>query len=214
MLKKNDFLEIINIFKEDNPNPKTELNYLNELTLLIAIVLSARAQDKTVNKATKDLFEKYNTVDSFIELGANKLKEYTKTIGLYKSKSENIIKLCEIIKNDYNYKIPEDFNELIQLPGVGRKTANVFLSIAKNKNTIGIDTHIFRLSNRIGIIKTNNHKKIEERLMKLTPKEEVKNLHHWLILHGRYICKAKKPNCNKCKISNFCEYFKKLNNKT
>ncbi len=198
--------KIIKIFKIDNPNPKTELNYRNDLTLLIAILLSAQATDNSVNKATELLFQEFNTIESFAKLSIENLQDYFKSINLYKTKSKHIFYLIKMIESEFKNKVPIKFEELIKLPGVGRKTANVFLSISQNKNTMGVDTHILRVSNRIGLIKTTQVLQAEKTLMKIIPENEIINIHQWLVLHGRYICKARKPNCKECKINTLCNY--------
>ncbi len=202
--------KIFALFQQYNKHPKTELEYTNNFTLLVAVILSAQATDISVNKATKELFQYYDTPEKMLELGVEGLKNYTKTIGLYNTKSANIIALCQILINQYNSQIPDSFEQLITLPGVGRKTANVVLNCCFNKPTIAVDTHVFRVSKRLGIAKENTPEKVEKELLKKIPIRWLKYAHHWLILHGRYICKAKKPNCNICKVAKYCEYYKNL----
>ncbi|MBL6785076.1 MAG: endonuclease III [Rickettsiales bacterium] len=209
MLKKKQINDIFDVFELDNPEPKTELEYLNDFTLLVAIVLSAQATDVSVNKATKSLFEKYKTPDAILALGESGLKSYIKTIGLYNSKAKNVILLCEKLINEYNSVIPKDLTELQKLPGVGRKTANVFLNCAYGMLTMGVDTHVFRVSNRLGLTKAKNTLESEKQLLKKIPDKYKLHAHHWLILHGRYICKARKPICNICKINQICKFKEK-----
>lgn len=208
-MNKQNINQIFYIFSTQNPNPKTELEYKNEYTLLVAIVLSAQSTDISVNKATKSLFDKIKTPKGMLKLGENQLKKHIKTIGLYNSKAKNIIKLSKMLVDDFNNKIPDTITELQLLPGVGRKTANVFLNCARNRDTIGVDTHVERVSNRIGIVNTNNPLQTEKALLATIPNIWKQHAHHWLILHGRYICKARTPLCKKCIISHLCYYKKK-----
>lgn len=208
-----DILKIIDIFEEKNPNPKTELNYVNNLTLIIAISLSAQTTDRMVNKATENLFKNYNTIDDFLKLGEDGLINFINIIGLYRSKARNVIGLCKMIKEQYAGILPSKFEELIKLPGVGRKTANVYLSIVEDADVIAVDRHVHRVANRIGMCKTNTVEKTEEILLKKIPKEKLNKMHQWLVLHGRYICKARKPECNQCPINKFCKYYKSQKNK-
>lgn len=208
MNKKQTLNSIISIFDKENPKPKTELNFINDFTLLIAVILSAQATDKIVNKATDKLFAIYKTPNDFANLKEEDLYFYTKIISYYKTKSKNIINLSKILIEKHQGKIPLDFNSLIELPGVGRKTANVILSNLKNEPVIAVDTHVHRVSNRIGLVKTKNREDTEIGLMKLLGKDNKKyapDLHNWLVLHGRYICKARKPDCESCKISHICK---------
>lgn len=208
-MKKQDINKIFDIFSTQNPSPETELEYENEYTLLVAIVLSAQATDISVNKATKALFTKIQDPQSMIELGEDNLKQYIKTIGLYNSKAKNIIKLSQRLISTFDSKIPNSIEDLQSLAGVGRKTANVFLNCARGKKTIGVDTHVERVSNRIGLVKTKNPIQTEKSLLKAIPDTWKLHAHHWLILHGRYICKARKPLCDKCVIYNFCKFKSK-----
>lgn len=198
--------KIFQIFHKNEPEPKTELEYKNEFTLLVAVVLSAQSTDIQVNKATKSLFEKYDNSFDMAKLGENNLKKFINTIGLFNSKAKNIIKLCKILNEKHNGKVPDNFDELIILPGVGQKTANVFLNCFHGHNIIAVDTHVFRVANRTGIAKGENVFKTEYSLMKNVAKKWQKYAHHWLILHGRYICKARKPECLRCDIVDLCEY--------
>ncbi|KTD27916.1 endonuclease III [Legionella israelensis] len=193
-------------FQAKNPHPETELNYNSPFELLVAVILSAQATDASVNKATAKLFPKANTPEAILSLGEEKLKELIKTIGLYNSKAQNIIKACQILKKKHNGKVPGTREELEALPGVGRKTANVVLNTAFNQPTIAVDTHIFRVSNRTGLAKGKTPLEVEKKLLKYLDKEFIKDAHHWLVLHGRYICVARKPKCPECLIRDLCEY--------
>jgi len=192
-----------------NPEPKGELEYINPYTLLVAVVLSAQATDKGVNKATKALFQKIDTPKKMLKLGETGLIEYIKTIGLYRGKAKNVIGLSEILVRDYEGEIPATRDELVKLPGVGRKTANVVLNIAFGQETMAVDTHIFRVSNRTGLAPGKNVEKVEEKLEEVVPKEFRRHAHHWLILHGRYICKARNPLCAECPVSKVCQFEEK-----
>ncbi|PCJ29206.1 MAG: endonuclease III [Rickettsiales bacterium] len=202
--------KIFQSFYNATQKPQTELNYSNNFTLAIAVLLSAQATDVSVNKATKDLFAKYDTPEGILSLGEDGLKPYIKTIGLYNSKAKNVIALCRILIDNYNSEIPSEFDQLIKLPGIGRKTANVVLSCAFGKVTIAVDTHVYRVSRRLGLSSGTNVGKVEEDLLANVPTKWQKHAHHWLILHGRYICKARKPLCSECKITEYCEYYKEL----
>jgi len=191
------------------PAPTTELEYANPFELLIAVILSAQATDISVNKATNKLYPVANTPESILEMGASGLKQYIRTIGLFNSKAENIIKTCRILIQDHDSEVPRTREELEALPGVGRKTANVVLNTAFGEPTIAVDTHIFRVSNRTGIAKGKTPLEVEKRLVRMTPDEFKKDAHHWLILHGRYVCKARKPLCGECPIVEWCEFTKK-----
>jgi endonuclease-3 len=195
--------------RELNPDPDTELHYTTPFELLVSVILSAQATDIGVNKATDKLFPVANTPEKIAALGVNGLKPYIKTIGLFNTKAQNIIKTCRILVNEHNGEVPTTREELERLPGVGRKTANVILNTAFGEPTIAVDTHIFRVSNRTGIAKGKTPLEVEKRLLRLTPDEFKKNAHHWLILHGRYICKARKPMCGVCPIIEWCEYSRK-----
>jgi endonuclease III len=192
--------------EQQNPEPKGELHYVNNYTLLVAVVLSAQATDVGVNKATKPLFKKIKTPQKMVELGEAKLKDYIKTIGLYNAKGKNVIKLSQMLLDDYGGKIPQDRDELQKLPGVGRKTANVVLNIAFGQPTIAVDTHLFRLGNRTGLAPGKTPLEVEQKLEKATPAEFMRHAHHWLILHGRYVCKARKPDCPACVVRNECGF--------
>lgn len=189
-----------------NPNPRGELAYINEFTLLVAVVLSAQATDVGVNKATPALFAVAKTPEKMVALGLEKLKDYIKTIGLYNTKARNIIGLSRMLIEQHGSEVPEDRVALEKLPGVGRKTANVVLNIAFNHPVIAIDTHIFRVSNRTGLAPGKTPLEVERGLMKVVPEKYLHDAHHWLILHGRYICKARKPECTRCPVSDLCGY--------
>ena len=192
--------------RKANPEPKGELDYTNPFTLLVAVVLSAQATDVGVNKATGPLFKKADTPEKMATLGESKLKNYIKTIGLYNAKAKNVIKLSRMLIEDYDSRVPESREALEKLPGVGRKTANVVLNIAFEHPTIAVDTHLFRLGNRTGLAKGKTPLEVEKNLEKATPAEFMQHAHHWLILHGRYICKARKPDCPNCMVREQCGY--------
>lgn len=202
--------EIFSRFEAANPNPTTELHYETPFQLLIAVILSAQATDRSVNLATARFFPTYGTPQGLLELGLEGLTEHIRTIGLYKTKARNVIRTCEMLLEKHNGEVPRDRESLEALPGVGRKTANVVLNTAFGQNTIAVDTHIFRVSNRTRIATGKTVLEVERRLEKVIPKEYLWNAHHWLILHGRYICVARKPKCPQCGIADLCEY----NNKT
>jgi len=209
MLTKPDIEKIFSIFAAKNPEPKTELEFSNNYTLLVAVVLSAQATDIGVNKATKSLFELVDTPEKMIALGEDGLKDHIKTIGLFNSKAKNVIALSRILIEKHNSQVPDDFDALKALPGVGVKTADVVLNCAFGKPTIAVDTHVFRVSNRIGLVKTKSPETTSVVLRKVIPKKYLPHAHHWLILHGRYICKARKPLCTSCDIVNICRYKEK-----
>ncbi|WP_018875763.1 endonuclease III [Thioalkalivibrio sp. ALE31] len=192
--------------KAANPEPTTELEYDTPFELLIAVILSAQATDVGVNKATRRLYPVANTPEGILELGLDGLKEHIKTIGLYNAKAENVIKTCRILVDQHGGEVPRDRKSLEALPGVGRKTANVILNTAFGVPTIAVDTHIFRVANRTGLARGKTVLEVEKRLMRLTPKAYLQDAHHWLILHGRYVCKARKPECWRCPIADLCEY--------
>ena len=200
---------IFGTLRERMPAPKTELEYKTPFELLVAVILSAQATDVSVNKATARLFPVARTPEAMLELGVEELKSYIRTIGLFNSKAENIFKTCRILVDQYDSTVPRSRTALESLPGVGRKTANVVLNTAFGEPTIAVDTHIFRVSNRTGIAKGKTPLEVEKRLMRLVPDEFKKDAHHWLILHGRYVCKARKPACSDCAIVEWCEYTRK-----
>jgi len=198
--------EIFSRLREANPHPTTELKYSNPFELLIAVILSAQATDVGVNKATDKLYPVANTPQAILDLGLDGLKEYVKTIGLYNSKASNIIKTCKILLDKYDGEVPDDRKALEALPGVGRKTANVVLNTAFGHPTMAVDTHIFRVSNRTKIAPGKTPLEVEKKLLKFVPEEFLIDAHHWLILHGRYTCIARKPRCGSCLIEDLCEY--------
>ena len=193
--------------------PKTELNYLNPYTFLVSVVLSAQATDKSVNAATRDLFKAVKSPKDMVSLGERKLKGYIKTIGLYNSKAKNVINLSKILINDYKSKVPTKFKDLISLPGVGNKTASVYQNEILDIPRIAVDTHVYRVSNRVGFVKTKTADHTQEVLEQITPIKWIKIAHHLLILHGRYTCKSQKPMCDQCVITKHCLYLKNEKNK-
>ncbi|MBK1887512.1 MULTISPECIES: endonuclease III [Marinobacter] len=205
-MNKEKRIEIFSRFRDANPKPETELNYSNPFELLIAVILSAQATDVGVNKATDKLYPVANTPEAILALGVDGLKEYIKTIGLFNTKAENVIKTCRILVEKHNSVVPDNREDLEALPGVGRKTANVVLNTAFGQPAMAVDTHIFRVSNRTGIAPGKNVLEVEKRLMRLVPKEFLLDAHHWLILHGRYTCVARKPRCGACIIEDLCEF--------
>jgi len=209
-MNKTKRIEIFTRWREQNPHPTTELNYTSPFELLIAVILSAQATDVGVNKATDKLYPVANTPQAILDLGLNGLKKYVKTIGLYNTKAANIIKTCQMLIDLHKGEVPEDRVSLEALPGVGRKTANVVMNTAFGQPTIAVDTHIFRVSNRTAIAPGKDVVEVEKRLIKFLPDEFKLDAHHWLILHGRYVCKARSPECPNCLIEDLCEYKKKL----
>jgi len=201
--------EIFKLFTKINSEPTTELKYKNNFELLISVILSAQATDVSVNKATKHLFKLANNPKSILQLGLSRLKQEIRTIGLYNNKAKNIIKTCERLITEHNGRVPKDREALEQLPGVGRKTANVILNTAFSKPTIAVDTHVFRVANRTGLAKGETPIKVEHGLLSVIPKKYLINAHHHLILHGRYVCLARKPLCYKCHITNHCAFKEK-----
>ena len=208
-MNKEKRIKIFSRLREENPNPTTELNYNNPFELLVAVILSAQATDVGVNKATAKLYPVANTPEAILALGVDGLKEYIKTIGLFNAKAENVIKTCRMLIEQHNSQVPDNRKDLEALPGVGRKTANVVLNTAFNQPTMAVDTHIFRVSNRTGIAPGKDVVEVEKRLLKLVPKEFLMDAHHWLILHGRYVCKARKPQCGSCMLEDLCEFKSK-----
>ena len=198
--------EMFQRWREANPHPTTELQFSTSFELLIAVLLSAQATDAGVNKATAKLFPVANTPQAMLDLGLEGIMQYTRTIGLYKTKSKHIIETCKILVQQYGGEIPHTREELEALPGVGRKTANVVLNTAFRQPVMAVDTHIFRVANRTKLAPGKNVREVEDKLMKFIPKEFLLDAHHWLILHGRYTCKAQKPQCSKCLIYDLCEY--------
>ncbi|MBV7561794.1 endonuclease III [Pseudomonas sp. sia0905] len=202
-------LEIFRRLHEDNPEPKTELAYSTPFELLVAVTLSAQATDVSVNKATAKLFPAANTPEAIYALGVDGLSEYIKTIGLYNSKAKNVIEACRILIEKHGSQVPDNREDLEALPGVGRKTANVVLNTAFRQLAMAVDTHIFRVSNRTGIAPGKNVVEVEKKLLKFVPRDYLLDAHHWLILHGRYVCQARKPRCGSCRIEDLCEYKQK-----
>lgn len=205
-MNKNIRTEMFQRWREANPHPTTELQFSTPFELLIAVLLSAQATDAGVNKATAKLFPVANTPQAMLDLGLEGIMQYTRTIGLYKTKSKHIIETCKILVQQYGGEIPHTREELEALPGVGRKTANVVLNTAFRQPVMAVDTHIFRVANRTKLAPGKNVREVEDKLMKFIPKEFLLDAHHWLILHGRYTCKAQKPQCSKCLIYDLCEY--------
>lgn len=202
-------LEIFRRLHEDNPEPKTELAYDSPFELLIAVILSAQATDVSVNKATAKLYPVANTPEAIYALGIAGLSEYIKTIGLYNSKAKNVIETCRLLVEQHASQVPQTREALEALPGVGRKTANVVLNTAFRQPTMAVDTHIFRVSNRTGIAPGKNVLEVERQLLKFVPKQFLLDAHHWLILHGRYVCQARKPRCGSCRIEDLCDFKQK-----
>ena len=198
--------EIFQRLHDANPNPTTELVFHSPFELLIAVLLSAQATDKGVNKATAKLFPVANTPQAILDLGLEKLMKYTRTIGLYQTKSKHIMQTCRLLLEKHGGEVPDTREALEALPGVGRKTANVVLNTAFGQPTMDVDTHIFRVANRMNLAPGKNVREVEDKLMRFVPKEFLLNAHHWLILHGRYTCKAQKPLCHECIVYDLCEY--------
>jgi endonuclease-3 len=206
VLNKLQALKLIQLLNQSIKNPETSLKYRNQFTLLISVVLSAQCTDANVNNVTKDIYKKYYTPKSFVDLGIKKIKKMIKSIGLFNMKAKNLYNLSKILIEKYQSKVPNNFEDLINLPGVGRKTANVVLNAAFNKPTIAVDTHVFRVSNRTGLAKGKNPDQIEEQLLKILPNKYLKKAHHLILLHGRQICKSRNPLCTKCSIKKICLY--------
>lgn len=205
-LKAPDIEEIFKRFHAANPEPKGELHFVNDFTLLVAVVLSAQATDESVNKATKPLFAKADTPEKIVALGEEKLREAIKTIGLYKMKAKNVIELSQALIAKHGSKVPSTREELEALSGVGRKTANVILNSIFGEPTIAVDTHLYRLGNRISFAAGKTPMEVETKLLQIIPKHYLQHAHHWLILHGRYVCKARKPECWRCVINDICQF--------
>ena len=198
---------IFALFEKRNPNPQGELNHQNPFELLVAVVLSAQATDISVNKATARLYAVANTPATIAALGVEGVKPYIKTIGLFNNKAKHIIALCEILMRDYDSQVPDSLADLEKLPGVGRKTANVVLNMAFGQPTIAVDTHVYRVSRRLGLTQSKSVLAVEKDLLACIPKRYLMHAHHWLILHGRYICQARRPVCESCFLSDYCQYF-------
>lgn len=206
-MNEKDINAIFEILQKENPNPITELHFNSPFELLIAVLLSAQATDVSVNRATEKLFKVANTPESMVALGEDKLREIIKTIGLFNTKARHVIQTSNILIEKYNGHVPKDREALEALPGVGRKTANVILNTAFGLPTIAVDTHVFRVSRRLGLSKGKTPLEVERDLVRVIPKAYLKDAHHWLVLHGRYICKAKKPLCLECPVAKFCAFY-------
>lgn len=206
LLSKNEMEIVFSRWQKQNPNPKSELKYENPYTLLVAVVLSAQATDKSVNIATEELFKIVKTPQQMINLGYEKLISYIKSIGLYRNKAKNIIKLSEILIEKFNSQVPNNRDELMSLPGVGIKTANVVLNVIFHQPTMPVDTHLLRISPKIGLAEGKTPLEVEESLLQRVPKKYLQNAHHWILLHGRYICTAKNPKCEQCLIADLCKH--------
>lgn len=205
-MKKPAIHEFFSRLRAQNPEPKSELEYTNPYTLLVAVALSAQATDVGVNKATKTLFKIADTPQKMLKLGLDGLKEHIKTVGLYNTKAKNVIAMAKILVDEYGGNIPKTREELVKLPGVGRKTANVVLNVAFGEPTMAVDTHIFRVSNRTGLAPGKTPEAVEHKLVEVVPAEFMSHAHHWLILHGRYTCKARTPLCRECVVKDLCRY--------
>ena len=206
LLNKNKAFELIKLLNKSIKNPKTSLKYRNRFTLLTSVVLSAQCTDVNVNNVTKNIYKEYYTPEHFVDLGINKIKNLIKSIGLFNNKAKNLYYLSKILLEKYQSKVPDKFEELILLPGVGRKTANVVLNAAFNKPTIAVDTHVFRVGNRTGLTNGKNPEQVENQLLEILPKKHIKKAHHLILLHGRYTCKSRNPLCKKCVINKICLY--------
>ena len=206
LLNRNKAFELIIILSRSIKNPKTSLKYRNKFTLLTSVVLSAQCTDVNVNNVTKNIYNKYYTPKHFVNLGINRIKKLIKSIGLFNNKAKNLYYLSKILLEKYQSKIPNKFEELVLLPGVGRKTANVVLNAAFNKPTIAVDTHVFRVGNRTGLSNGKNPEQVENQLLKILPIKHLKKAHHLILLHGRYTCKSRNPLCKKCVINKICLY--------
>ncbi len=201
--------EIFRRLSVQRPEPKGELEHVNAFTLLVAVVLSAQATDAGVNKATRALFANADTPQKMLDLGEDMIRDHIKTIGLYRNKAKNVVLLCKKLIDDFGGEVPSDREALVSLPGVGRKTANVVLSMAFGQSTMAVDTHVFRIANRMGLAPGKTPEEVEERLMQVIPKPYLFHAHHWLILHGRYCCKARKPECSACVLADLCKSAEK-----
>lgn len=210
LMKPQERHEFFRRLQEINPHPKSDLAYSSPFELLVAVILSAQATDKSVNVATAKLFPKANTPEKILKLGEEKLITYIQTIGLYRNKAKNVIATCRILIEEHNGNVPDTREALEALPGVGRKTANVVLNVAFGQPTMAVDTHIFRISNRMGMAPGKDVVAVEEKLLKVVPQEFMQHAHHWLILHGRYTCIARKPKCGACPVYDICGFKQKL----
>jgi endonuclease III len=209
LLNQNKVLRLIKLLNKSIKNPKTSLEYRNKFTLLTSVVLSAQCTDVNVNNVTKNIYKKYYKPKHFVNLGINKIRNLIKSIGLFNNKAKNIYLLSKILLEKYQSKVPNKFEDLISLPGVGRKTANVVLNAAFNKATIAVDTHVFRVAKRTGLSDGKNPEKVEAQLLKILPKQHIRKAHHLILLHGRYVCKARSPLCKICVINKICLYKEK-----
>ena len=209
LLNQNKALHIIKLLDKSIKNPKTSLKYRNRFTLLTSVVLSAQCTDVNVNNVTKNIYKKYYKTKHFVNLGINKIRNLIKSIGLFNNKAKNLYLLSKILLEKHQSKVPNKFEDLISLPGVGRKTANVVLNAAFDKATIAVDTHVFRVANRTGLANDKNPEKVEAQLLKILPKQHIKKAHHLILLHGRYVCKARSPLCKTCVINKICLYKEK-----
>ena len=209
LLNRNKAFQLIEILNKSIKNPKTSLKYRNRFTLLTSVVLSAQCTDVNVNNVTKNIYKKYYTPKHFVNLGITKIRNLIKSIGLFNNKAKNIYFLSKILLENHQSKVPNKFEDLISLPGVGRKTANVVLNAAFSEATIAVDTHVFRVANRTGLSDGNNPEKVETQLLKILPKQYIKKAHHLILLHGRYVCKARSPLCKTCVINKICLYKEK-----
>jgi len=209
LLNKNKALKLIELLNKSIKNPETSLKYRNQFTLLTSVVLSAQCTDINVNNVTKSIYKKYYTPKHFVKLGINKIRNLIKSIGLFNNKAKNLYYLSKILLEKHQSKVPNKIEELILLPGVGRKTANVVLNTAFNKPTIAVDTHVFRVGNRTGLSNGKNPEQVEDQLLKILPTKHIKKAHHLILLHGRYICKARNPLCKECVINKICLYKEK-----
>ena len=207
LLNKNQIVEVMERLKKQNPSPKSELEYVNPYTLLVAVVLSAQATDKSVNLATRELFKVADTPQKMLALGEAGLIPYIKSIGLYKNKAANIIKLSQQLIDDFGSQVPDDREKLMTLRGVGRKTANVVLNVIFHQPTMHVDTHLLRICPKIGLAQGTTPEQVEESLLERIPPEYLEHAHHWLLLHGRYVCTARNPKCNECIINEICKEY-------
>lgn len=209
-MRKSDIVPFFERLKMENPQPQGELSHTNPYTLLVAVILSAQATDAGVNRATKNLFDHVTTPEDMVNLGEDGLIQHIKTIGLYRAKAKNIIRMSEILIEKHHSQVPSTKDTLVALPGVGSKTANVVLNMAFGEETFAVDTHVFRVSNRTGLAPGKTPVAVEKKLEKIVPKPYRMHAHHWLILHGRYVCKARNPACHKCPVTQLCRYYKAL----
>ena len=209
-LTKSEMNEVLEMLRVMYPDPQSELNYSTPFELLVSTILAAQCTDVRVNKITKEIYKEYKTPQDFLKLSEEELGELIRSCGFYRNKSKNILKTCEILVNQHGGHVPDNREELVKLPGVGRKTANVVISNVFNKPAIAVDTHVFRVSNRIGLASSNNVDDTESDLMKNIKKEDWSDAHHWLIFHGRRVCKSRKPQCQECSLTKYCLYFKNI----